>query len=125
MKVGFDLAIAELSQNLIGGGLPGGQNGQRRPLVNISCEASGNNALAAKVATHLVDNVHADAIPAGARVIVHDDLIATGGTASAVAELVQRRGGEVVAFAFLIELTALGGRNELTAPTHSLIRFDS
>lgn len=70
-------------------------------------------------------HVHADAIPAGARVVVHDDLIATGGTASAVAELVQRRGGEVVAFAFLIELTALGGRNALTAPTHSLLRFDS
>jgi len=68
-------------------------------------------------------HVHADAIPAGARVIVHDDLIATGGTASAVAELVARRGGEIAAFAFLVELPDLGGRAALAAPTHSLLRF--
>lgn len=68
-------------------------------------------------------HVHSDAIPSGARVLVHDDLIATGGTAAAVAELVERRGGEVVAFAFLIELTALGGRAELEAPVHALLRF--
>ena len=68
-------------------------------------------------------HVHADAFPPGARVLVHDDLIATGGTAAAVAELVERRGGEVVAFAFLIELAGLGGRDDLAAPTHSLLRF--
>jgi adenine phosphoribosyltransferase len=68
-------------------------------------------------------HVHADAIPAGARVVVHDDLIATGGTAGAVAQLVERRGGEVLAFAFLVELTDLRGRAELAAPTHSLLRF--
>jgi len=68
-------------------------------------------------------HVHADAIGPGARVVVHDDLIATGGTAAAVAELVERRGGQVVAFAFLIELAALGGRDELAAPTHSLLPF--
>jgi adenine phosphoribosyltransferase len=68
-------------------------------------------------------HVHADAIGPGARVVVHDDLIATGGTAAAVAELVERRGGQVVTFAFLVELTALGGRDELAAPTHSLLRF--
>jgi adenine phosphoribosyltransferase len=68
-------------------------------------------------------HVHADAIPPGARVLVHDDLIATGGTAAAVAELVERRGGQVVAFAFLVELTALAGRDELSAPTYSLLRF--
>ena len=68
--------------------------------------------------------VHADAIEPGARVLVHDDLIATGGTAAAVAELVERRGGEIVSFAFLIELTGLGGRERLAAPTHSLLRFD-
>jgi adenine phosphoribosyltransferase len=68
-------------------------------------------------------HVHADAIPPGARVVVHDDLIATGGTASAVAELVERCGGKVVAFAFLIELTGLGGRVKLLAPAYSLLRF--
>jgi adenine phosphoribosyltransferase len=70
-------------------------------------------------------HLHADAIPAGARIVVHDDLIATGGTAAAVTELVERRGGNVVSFAFLIELTALGGRGALLAPTHSLLCFDS
>jgi adenine phosphoribosyltransferase len=68
-------------------------------------------------------HLQADAIDRGLRVLVHDDLIATGGTASAVAELVERRGGSVAAFAFLIELTALGGRERLRAPTHSLLRF--
>ncbi len=68
-------------------------------------------------------HVHADAISPGDRVLVHDDLIATGGTAAAVAELVERRGGRVVAFAFLIELTALHGRDRLRAPTHALLEF--
>jgi adenine phosphoribosyltransferase len=68
-------------------------------------------------------HVHADAIAPGARVVVHDDLIATGGTAAALAEIVDRLGGEVVAYAFLIELTALGGRARLGAPTHALIDF--
>jgi adenine phosphoribosyltransferase len=69
-------------------------------------------------------HVHTDAIPPGARVLVHDDLIATGGTAAALGEITRRLGGEVVANAFLVELTALGGRDRLAAPTHSLITFD-
>jgi adenine phosphoribosyltransferase len=69
-------------------------------------------------------HVHADAIPPGARVLVHDDLIATGGTAAALGEITRRLGGEVVAFSFLVELTALRGRDRLPAPTHSLITFD-
>jgi adenine phosphoribosyltransferase len=69
-------------------------------------------------------HVHSDAIPPGARVLVHDDLIATGGTARALGEIVERLGGEVVANAFLVELTALAGRDRLGAPTHSLITFD-
>lgn len=69
-------------------------------------------------------DVHADAIAPGARVVVHDDLIATGGTAAAIGELVAKLGGEVVAYSFLVELTALNGRRRLTAPVHSLIRFE-
>jgi adenine phosphoribosyltransferase len=69
-------------------------------------------------------HVHIDAIPPGARVLVHDDLIATGGTAGALGEIVERLGGEVVANAFLVELTFLAGRVRLPAPTHSLITFD-
>jgi adenine phosphoribosyltransferase len=68
-------------------------------------------------------HVHTDAIAPGARVVVHDDLIATGGTAAALGEIVERLGGTVVAYAFLIELPALRGRARLTAPTQSLITF--
>ncbi len=57
--------------------------------------------------------IHEDAIEAGQRVLVVDDLLATGGTASAVRDLVQRAGGEVVAIAFLVELTFLDGRKRL------------
>lgn len=58
-------------------------------------------------------HMHADAIEAGDRVLLVDDLLATGGTASAAARLVQRLGGEVVASLFLIELPFLGGRERL------------
>ena len=70
-------------------------------------------------------HVHADALSGGARVLVHDDLLATGGTASALCELVEQAGAEVVACAFVIELAFLGGREKL-APreVHSLITYD-
>ena len=69
--------------------------------------------------------VHADALAGGPRVLVHDDLLATGGTAGALCDLVTRLGGEIVACAFLVELTFLGGRERL-APNHvhSLIQYD-
>lgn len=57
--------------------------------------------------------MHADAMPRGARALVVDDVLATGGTARATARLVQRVGGEVVGYAFLMELGALGGRELL------------
>jgi adenine phosphoribosyltransferase len=70
--------------------------------------------------------VHADAIAGGARVLIHDDLLATGGTASALADLVTKLGGEIVACLFLVELRFLNGRQRL-APhhVHSLIEYDS
>jgi adenine phosphoribosyltransferase len=57
--------------------------------------------------------VHADALAGGGRVLVHDDLLATGGTARALCELVEELGAEVVACAFLIELSFLSGREQL------------
>ena len=57
--------------------------------------------------------IHADAIKPGDRVLVVDDLIATGGTADAAIELVRRSGGEVVAAAFVVDLPDLGGANRL------------
>jgi adenine phosphoribosyltransferase len=70
--------------------------------------------------------VHADALAGGAKVLVHDDLLATGGTAGALCDLVTGLGGEIVGCAFLIELAFLGGRGRLRAhPVHSLIRYEA
>ncbi len=57
--------------------------------------------------------MHEDALGAGARVLVVDDVLATGGTAAATRRLVERAGGVVVAFAFVIDLTFLNGRQKL------------
>jgi adenine phosphoribosyltransferase len=70
--------------------------------------------------------VHADALAGGARVLIHDDLLATGGTAGALCDLVAKLGGDVIACEFLIELSFLEGRKRL-APhrVHSLITYDA
>jgi adenine phosphoribosyltransferase len=70
--------------------------------------------------------LHADALAGGARVLVHDDLLATGGTAAAVCELVEGLGAEVVACSFLVELKFLAGRERL-APreVHALIDYSA
>jgi adenine phosphoribosyltransferase len=70
--------------------------------------------------------LHTDAVHGGKRVLIHDDLLATGGTARALCELVQRLGGEVAGCGFLIELAFLNGRS-LLAPhqTHALITYAS
>jgi adenine phosphoribosyltransferase len=57
--------------------------------------------------------IHTDAIPEGARVIIHDDLLATGGTANACAQLIKKMNAEVIAFTFLVELDDLFGRERL------------
>jgi adenine phosphoribosyltransferase len=68
--------------------------------------------------------VHADAIRPGQRVLVHDDVLATGGTAKATVELVEQLGGVVVGLPFLIELTFLKGRAKLTGyEVFSLIEY--
>ncbi|MHB1810722.1 MAG: adenine phosphoribosyltransferase [Solirubrobacteraceae bacterium] len=70
--------------------------------------------------------LHTDAIGQGARVLVHDDLLATGGTASALCELTEGAGGIVAGCSFLIELAFLKGRGRLAPrPTHALLRYDS
>ncbi len=65
--------------------------------------------------------LHVDAFPAGSRVLVVDDLLATGGTAAATKELVERLGGELVGYSFVIELGFLDGREKLAAPVRSLL----
>ncbi len=59
--------------------------------------------------------IHRDAIAEGERVMLHDDLLATGGTMSAAAELVRMSGGTIVGASFLVELSFLGGRDVLSA----------
>jgi adenine phosphoribosyltransferase len=63
--------------------------------------------------------LNADAIGDGARVMIHDDVLATGGTVEAIGGLVEQLGGEVCGVAFIIELTFLGGRERLQA--HDLL----
>lgn len=68
--------------------------------------------------------IHTDALKPGARVILMDDLLATGGTAAAAAALVQRLGAQILEISFLIELSFLQGRQKLAAyPVRSLVVF--
>ena len=70
--------------------------------------------------------VHSDAVRGGARVLVHDDLLATGGTAGALCELVEQAGGVVAGCAFVIELAFLSSRERLADyDVHSLLTYDS
>lgn len=70
--------------------------------------------------------IHVDAIPREAQVIIADDLIATGGTAAATAELVTKLGGTVVECAFVIELSFLKGREKLQPyNVYSILQYDS
>lgn len=71
--------------------------------------------------------VHEDAIRSGQRILIVDDLIATGGTAEAAAKLVRRTGGEIVGAAFVIDLPELGGARLLEAlgiKVHALMAFE-
>jgi adenine phosphoribosyltransferase len=70
--------------------------------------------------------MHADALADGARVLLHDDLLATGGTAKALAELAEGAGAHVAGCAFLVELRFLAGREALAGyDVHSLIAYDA
>lgn len=70
--------------------------------------------------------IHIDAIPRNARVVIADDLIATGGTAAATAELVSKLGGTVVECAFVIELSFLKGREKLKPyGVYSILQYES
>ncbi len=69
--------------------------------------------------------IHTDAIRAGERVLIHDDLLATGGTVQAACRLVERLGGVILGVSFLIELDFLKGRQKLgSRDVFSIIRYD-
>jgi adenine phosphoribosyltransferase len=68
--------------------------------------------------------LHPDLIPEGARVVIHDDVLATGGTVNAIKGLVEQLGGEVVGACFIIELSFLNGREKLAGTDlHALITY--
>jgi len=68
--------------------------------------------------------LHPDLIPEGARVLIHDDVLATGGTVEAIGGLVERLGGIVCGVCFIIELSFLGGRERLSKyDLHALIEY--
>jgi adenine phosphoribosyltransferase len=87
------------------------------PLETISAEYAleyGKNSL----------ELHSDALKGGSRVIIHDDVLATGGTAKAMAGLVEQLGGEVVGLTFIIELDFLNGREQIANyDINSLIHY--
>jgi len=68
--------------------------------------------------------MHVDAVRPGQKVLIVDDLVATGGTAAAAVELVRRKEADLVGASFLIELEALGGRGRLAVPqVHTVLRY--
>lgn len=68
--------------------------------------------------------MHQDALQKGDRVLLHDDLLATGGTASAACRLIEKSGGHIVSCNFLVELDFLNGREKISEyPTHALIHY--
>ncbi|HEX3873740.1 MAG TPA: adenine phosphoribosyltransferase [Solirubrobacteraceae bacterium] len=85
-----------------------------------------HDAVSATYALEYADatlELHTDPVLDGAHVLVHDDLLATGGTANALCELVTRLGGHVVGAVFLIELADLAGRDQLSCPVDALITY--
>lgn len=67
--------------------------------------------------------IHVDAIKAGERILIHDDLLATGGSAGAAAELVQKCGGEVAGFNFLVALNFLNGAEKLMPYSENIVNL--
>lgn len=67
--------------------------------------------------------MHTDAIRKGQRVLIHDDLLATGGSAEAAAMLIQRSGGEIAGFNFLVGLNFLNGKEKLLNFSHNIINL--
>lgn len=70
-----------------------------------------------------VVEIHEDAVRPGQRVLIHDDLLATGGSASAAAELIKKCGGEIAGFNFLVGLSFLNGEEKLTKHSSNIVNL--
>tara|TARA_B100000674_G_C37921332_1_gene953439 strand:- start:946 stop:1497 length:552 start_codon:yes stop_codon:yes gene_type:complete len=68
--------------------------------------------------------IQSDSIKTGQKIIILDDLLATGGTASATAHLLQQAGANILSAVFIIELSFLAGRKKMEFPVHSIIAYD-
>lgn len=70
--------------------------------------------------------IHKDAIQSGDKVLVHDDLLATGGTMNAVCQLIEKLGGEIVQVSFIVELSFLNGRDKLKSyDVRSIVNYEN
>jgi len=70
--------------------------------------------------------IHKDAIESGEKILIHDDLLATGGTVEAVCKMVEKLGGEIAGILFLVELSFLNGREKLNKyNVHSVVKIES
>ena len=109
----FGAAVADR----IGAGFTPVRKPGKLPSTTVSC------SYALEYGTDSLE-MHRDAVRKGQRVLIVDDLLATGGTARATTTLVKRLGGEVHGLAFLIELVALNGRQKLVGETiHSVLKY--
>lgn len=122
----FDVIVAPEARGFIMGTPLAYSLGKGFVPVRKSGKLPGKTRRASYTLEYGEDNleIHEDAITPGTRVLVVDDLLATGGTIRSAVDLVEGLGGKVVGVAFLIELTDLGGRELLKGyPVHSLIQY--
>lgn len=125
-EIEFDLIVAPEARGFIMGTPLAYSLGKGFVPVRKSGKLPGKTRRASYTLEYGEDNleVHEDAIAPGTRVLVVDDLLATGGTIRSAVDLVEGLGGKVIGAAFLIELTDLNGRALLKGyPVHSLIQY--
>ena len=123
---GVDLVVGIESRGFILGGAVADRLGAGFSPVRKAGRLPSRTMRASYSLEYGVDSleIHDDAVRRGQRVLIVDDLLATGGTASAACELVKRLGGEVWALAFLIELSALNGRQKLEGErVHAALKY--
>jgi adenine phosphoribosyltransferase len=125
--LGVDLVVAAEARGFILGGALARELGVGFVPARKPGKLPGETVSAEYILEYGVDalEMHADALEGGARVLLHDDLLATGGTARALVDLVRGRGAEVAGFGFLVELSFLGGRSKLDGiDVETLIAYD-